>query len=117
MKNIVPTLDPQVALLKAMELVFESQQRCLWEGCDMEARIRRRFFDEVGLRKNGTPFAGWVVGMGNPAWWDIAELRMRIWWKKSSSVWMRRESEKPSGARVRRPERTYDQFWVQSSEV
>jgi thiamine kinase-like enzyme len=64
MKNTVPTLDPQVALLKAMELVFESQQRCLWEGCDMEARIRRRFFDEVGLRKNGTPFAGWVVGDG-----------------------------------------------------
>ncbi|EQB48220.1 hypothetical protein CGLO_12570 [Colletotrichum gloeosporioides Cg-14] len=43
MKDLVPASSPQVSLLQAMEILFESRQRRLAEGSNIPAIIRQRF--------------------------------------------------------------------------
>ena len=47
--RIVPRIPKQIILVRAMELVFESQQKVLSEGTNIPAHIRKRFLKEQGL--------------------------------------------------------------------
>ncbi|KAI1499354.1 hypothetical protein F5X99DRAFT_286508 [Biscogniauxia marginata] len=59
MKDIAPSSPSQVALLRAMELIFESQQRWLSEGTNIPAHIRRRFREVLRLSRDKHPYVGW----------------------------------------------------------
>ena len=63
MLELVPPPDqssPQVTLLRAMELVFESQKRMLWESNNIPAHIRQRFKEKLRLRRDANPYLGWT---------------------------------------------------------
>ena len=59
MKDIAPPSPSQVALLRAMELIFESQQRRLSEGMNIPAHIRKRFREVLQLSRDKHPYVGW----------------------------------------------------------
>jgi serine/threonine protein kinase len=59
MKDIAPLSPSQVTLLRAMELVFESQQRRLSEGTNIPAHIRKRFREVLRLYRDKHPYVGW----------------------------------------------------------
>ncbi|KAH6624918.1 kinase-like domain-containing protein, partial [Chaetomium sp. MPI-SDFR-AT-0129] len=59
MKDTVPASPSQVALLRAMELIFESQQRRLLEGMNVPANIRKRFREMLRLSRDEHPYVGW----------------------------------------------------------
>ncbi|KAI1159189.1 kinase-like domain-containing protein [Nemania serpens] len=59
MKDIVPPSPSQVSLLRAMELLFESQQRSLFEGRNIPAHIRKRFLEILQLSRDKDPYVGW----------------------------------------------------------
>lgn len=59
MKDITPPSPSQVALLRAMELIFESQQRRLLEGTNIPAHIRKRFREVLRLCRDKHPYVGW----------------------------------------------------------
>jgi hypothetical protein len=60
MKNLVPRSSSQVVLLQAMELIFESQQRCLLDGSNIPAHIRKRFMESTKLTRDDDPYVGWT---------------------------------------------------------
>ncbi|KAN0089996.1 hypothetical protein V8E51_018575 [Hyaloscypha variabilis] len=64
MAILVPRPASQVVLVHAMELIYESQQRCLLEGTNVSAHIRERFLEIGGLVKNKDPCLGWTRGEG-----------------------------------------------------
>jgi hypothetical protein len=59
MKDIVPRSPSQVALLRAMEIIFESRQRDLYEGTNIPAHIRTRFIELLQLSQDDDPYVGW----------------------------------------------------------
>ncbi|KAF1952418.1 hypothetical protein CC80DRAFT_452161 [Byssothecium circinans] len=59
MKDIAPPSPSQIALLRAMELIFESQQRRLLEGMNIPAHIRKRFRQVLRLSRDKDPYVGW----------------------------------------------------------
>lgn len=59
MKDIVPASPSQVALLRAMELIFESRERKLSEGSNVPANIRKRFKEMLRLSRDKHPYVGW----------------------------------------------------------
>lgn len=60
MKNLVPRNQAQQTLLRAMELVYESQHRYLSQTSDIPAQTRIRFFKYCNLTRDQDLFAGWV---------------------------------------------------------
>ncbi|KAK2770566.1 hypothetical protein CKAH01_14689 [Colletotrichum kahawae] len=60
MKDLVPASSPQVSLLQAMEILFESRQRRLVEGSNIPAIIRQRFMQRLQLRRDEDPYIGWL---------------------------------------------------------
>ncbi|KAI1113067.1 phosphotransferase enzyme family-domain-containing protein [Nemania sp. NC0429] len=60
MKDICPPTSSQVSLLRAMELLYESQQRQLFEGKNIGAHIRRRFMEVLQLSRDEDPYVGWT---------------------------------------------------------
>ncbi|KAK1990902.1 hypothetical protein LX36DRAFT_591661 [Colletotrichum falcatum] len=61
MRDLVPPSPPQVSLLRAMEVLFESRQRRLLEGSNIPAHIRQRFMQRLQLRRDEDPYLGWVA--------------------------------------------------------
>ncbi|KAK4242402.1 hypothetical protein C8A03DRAFT_40218 [Achaetomium macrosporum] len=59
MKDIIPRSPPQMALLRAMEIIFESRQRDLYEGKNIPANIRRKFMELLRLFRDEDPYVGW----------------------------------------------------------
>ncbi len=59
LKDITPSSPAQVALLRAMELIFESRQRWLWQRNNIPAQIRVRFMEMLGLCRDENPYLGW----------------------------------------------------------
>jgi hypothetical protein len=59
MRDVTPRLPSQVVLLRAMELIFESQQRRLLEGTNIPAHIRKRFQELLRLSRDESPYVGW----------------------------------------------------------
>ncbi|POR35889.1 Uncharacterized protein TPAR_03923 [Tolypocladium paradoxum] len=60
MKGLVPPSPSQIALLQAMELIFESQQKRLSEGTNIPAHIRKRFREKLRLSRHKDPYIGWT---------------------------------------------------------
>ncbi|EPE33505.1 Protein kinase-like (PK-like) [Glarea lozoyensis ATCC 20868] len=60
MKELAPRTSSQIALLKAMELMYESQQRRLVNGTNVPAHLRQRFLECLGLTRDDDPYAGWT---------------------------------------------------------
>ncbi|MCJ1234016.1 hypothetical protein MMC14_001974 [Varicellaria rhodocarpa] len=60
MKTIVPRSTSQVALLQAMELIFESQQRVLSDGTNIPAHIRKRLMEHSRVARDDDPYVGWT---------------------------------------------------------
>lgn len=58
MKDTVPLSPSQVALVRAMELMFESQYRWLSDGTNIPAHIRKRFREMLGLTRDKYPYLG-----------------------------------------------------------
>ena len=56
MKDITPRSPSQGALLRAIELIFESQQRRLSKGTNIPAHIRKRFREVMGLSRDKDPY-------------------------------------------------------------
>jgi serine/threonine protein kinase len=61
MKAIVPRSSSQIALLQAMELIFESKQRMLADAFDIVALIRNRFMGMAKLTRDNDPYVGWTI--------------------------------------------------------
>jgi hypothetical protein len=59
MAKLVPRTSSQIVLLQAMELIWESQQRCLFESHNIPANIRKRFLEIGGLVRDENPYIGW----------------------------------------------------------
>jgi hypothetical protein len=64
MKDITPRSPSQVALLRAMELIFESRQRFLFEGSNIPAHISKKFREMLGLSRDEDPYVGWTCEAG-----------------------------------------------------
>lgn len=60
MKNIVPRYSSQIVLLQAMELIWGSQQRLLFDGTNIPAHIRARFIENLKLTRDNDPYVGWT---------------------------------------------------------
>jgi hypothetical protein len=60
MKGLVPRTSSQIALLKAMELMYESQQQRLANGTNVQAHIRKRFLENLQFTRDDDPYAGWT---------------------------------------------------------
>ncbi|KAH8807646.1 hypothetical protein F5884DRAFT_880897 [Xylogone sp. PMI_703] len=60
MKRAVPRTSSQVALLQAMELIFESQQTPLLNGNNTPDHIRKRFMEYLQLVRDEDPYVGWI---------------------------------------------------------
>lgn len=60
MKSTVPENKAQMGLFRAMELIFESQQRSLLAGSNIPARIRKRFLEFSHLTRDHDLFSGWT---------------------------------------------------------
>ncbi|OAR02926.1 hypothetical protein LLEC1_05528 [Akanthomyces lecanii] len=61
MGPLIPRNNAQEDLLRAMELIYESQQRHLFEGGNIPGRIRQRFLSRYNLARHSDPFAGWTI--------------------------------------------------------
>lgn len=59
MEDITPPSPSQVTLLRAMELIFESQQRRLSEGTNIPAHIRKKSREVLELGRDKDPYVGW----------------------------------------------------------
>ncbi|KAK3313327.1 hypothetical protein B0H66DRAFT_642897 [Apodospora peruviana] len=60
MKDMMAPPSPsQIALLRALELIIESQQRRLLEGTNIPAHIRKRFMEVLRLFRDKHPYMGW----------------------------------------------------------
>lgn len=66
MKDLVPRSPSQIALLHAMELLFESRQEMLAEGTNVPAHMRRRFRERLQLSRDEDPYIGWKPEQGAP---------------------------------------------------
>lgn len=60
MKKCVPRSPSQIVLLRAMELIFESQQMFLSNGTNIPAHIRKRFKQNSKLARDNDPYVGWT---------------------------------------------------------
>ncbi|KAI5925069.1 hypothetical protein F4810DRAFT_87268 [Camillea tinctor] len=65
LKELVPRYPTQIALLRSMELVFESHQRYLYNRGNIPAHIRKRFMQALSLTRDSDPYVGWVRRPGN----------------------------------------------------
>ncbi|PMD32229.1 hypothetical protein L207DRAFT_610250 [Hyaloscypha variabilis F] len=64
MAKLAPRAASQVVLMRAMELIYESQQRCLLEGTSISAHIRKQFLVIGQLVKDEDPYLGWTRAEG-----------------------------------------------------
>jgi len=64
--KLVPRTPSQIGLLNAVELIYESQQRCLLEGFNVPALIRKRFLERGELVRNEDRYRGWT-STGGPS--------------------------------------------------
>ncbi|KAI4601505.1 hypothetical protein KJ359_011634 [Pestalotiopsis sp. 9143b] len=79
MRNLVPRTLSQIQLLKANELVYESQQRHQGNGTNVPAHIRKRFIEYFHLVRDDDPYVGWTSGIDDndlPPWSDEAAQKM-----------------------------------------
>lgn len=60
MQNIVPRSSSQIALVRGMELIYESQQRLLLNRKNISARIRKTIMEYSKLTRDNDPYAGWT---------------------------------------------------------
>jgi hypothetical protein len=59
MASLVPRHFSQFVLLRANEIIWETQQRYFFEGTNIPAHVRMRFLDMGRLIKDGDPYIGW----------------------------------------------------------
>lgn len=79
MKTLVPRTSSQIQLLKANELVYESQQRHLGNGTNIPAHIRKRFLEYFQLVRDDDPYTGWISELKDnelPPWSDETAQKM-----------------------------------------
>lgn len=79
MGSSVPQSSSQIKLLKANELIYESQQRHLANGTNIPAHIRKEFTEYFGLIRDDDPYTGWVrEGVDNDflEWSDAIAQKM-----------------------------------------
>ncbi|ETS79644.1 hypothetical protein PFICI_09497 [Pestalotiopsis fici W106-1] len=79
MRSCVPHSPSQIKLLKANELIYESQQRHLAIGTNIPAHVRKRFKDYFRLVRDNDPYIGWTSGLEDiefPAWDDAVAQKM-----------------------------------------
>lgn len=60
MKNIVPRSSSQIALMQAMALIYESQQRLLVNVNNISAQIRKKLMENSKLTRDNDPYVGWT---------------------------------------------------------
>ncbi|KAE9366378.1 hypothetical protein N431DRAFT_517583 [Stipitochalara longipes BDJ] len=60
MAKPVPRSSLQVVLLRAMELIYQSQQKFQFEGTNIPAHIRKRFLETGRLVRDKDPYLGWT---------------------------------------------------------
>ncbi|KFX95556.1 hypothetical protein V490_03785 [Pseudogymnoascus sp. VKM F-3557] len=56
----VPRSSSQIALVRGMELIYESQQRLLLNRKNISARIRKTIMEYSKLTRDNDPYAGWT---------------------------------------------------------
>lgn len=79
MKTLVPRTSSQIQLLKANELVYESQQRHLGNSTNIPAHIRKIFMEYFHLVRDNDPYVGWISELNDnnlPPWSDEAAQKM-----------------------------------------
>ncbi|KAF7527321.1 hypothetical protein G7054_g10527 [Neopestalotiopsis clavispora] len=79
MECSVPWCSSQIKLLKANELIYESQQRHLANGTNIPAHIRKRFMEYFSLVRDDDPYTGWVSRLDDsdlPEWSDATAQKM-----------------------------------------
>lgn len=86
MKDTVPLSPSQVALVRAMELMFESQHRWLSDGTNIPAHIRKRFREMLGLTRDKHPYVGWTCETGGGPVPSSREKTLKNWRMKSSQI-------------------------------
>ncbi|KAF2760149.1 hypothetical protein EJ05DRAFT_474050 [Pseudovirgaria hyperparasitica] len=57
--KLTPRSSSHTTLSKAMDLIYESQQRSLVEGNKIPAKIRKRFLETLKMVKDEDPYVGW----------------------------------------------------------
>lgn len=72
MRDLGPSSLSQVALLRATQLVFESQQRMLLEGTNVPAHIRQRFIATLRLRRDENVYMGWTQDTSDEKTTDLS---------------------------------------------
>lgn len=75
MKDLVPRNQAQETLLRAMELISESQHRYLSQTSNIPAQIRIRFFKYCNLTRDQDVFAGWVNKANDLQEYDAAAIQ------------------------------------------
>lgn len=75
MQDIAPRTLSQLVLLQAMKLIYESQQRLLFDRSNVPANIRRRFIVYTNLIKDEDPYLGWTAKDGTVLQYDGAALQ------------------------------------------
>ncbi|EJT81172.1 hypothetical protein GGTG_01156 [Gaeumannomyces tritici R3-111a-1] len=60
LKELVPRSPSQIALLHAMEFVYESRQKRMAERGNIPALIRQKFRKELRLARDEDPYTGWI---------------------------------------------------------
>ncbi|KAI0176835.1 kinase-like domain-containing protein [Pestalotiopsis sp. NC0098] len=79
MKTLVPRTLSQIQLLKANELVYESQQRHLGNGTNIPAHIRKIFMEYFQLVRDDDPYVGWISELKDnelPPWSNETAQKM-----------------------------------------
>lgn len=60
LRALAPLSASQAALLKAVELIFQSRHRCLGAGNNIPTHIRERFIDKMQLTQDAHAYLGWT---------------------------------------------------------
>jgi hypothetical protein len=79
LRSSIPQSLSQIKLLKANELIHESQQRHLANGTNIPAHIRKRFMEYFSLVRDDDPYTGWVSRLDDsdfPEWSDAIAQKM-----------------------------------------
>ncbi|KAK6206099.1 hypothetical protein LQW54_007934 [Pestalotiopsis sp. IQ-011] len=79
MRNLVPRTLSQIQLLKANELLYESQQRHQRNGTNISAHIREMFIEYFHLARDDDPYVGWISELNDndlPPWSGEAAQKM-----------------------------------------
>ncbi|EGX91216.1 Protein kinase-like domain [Cordyceps militaris CM01] len=95
MQSIVPCNRAQQDLLRAVELIFESQQRFLFEGSNIPAQIRVRFLQYCNLTRDQNIYRGWTNQVENSPTYD-ADIIQKIEDDVIAEVMAKRAAKKQS---------------------